>query len=256
MSALAQLIAAGSPQAALAARALGQEGRPVARAGLGDARPSARRAAVLSLEAIGDAHDLPAVVVLVADGDADVAAAATVAVRRLHAGSVGQGSVVLAAFDATASPELRVELALALGEGADIPIDTLRARHAKEKKPEVKRALSAAAARRGSEPHLRALADELRRGKGAAKREAIERAAYVHRSDMLPALLRLLDDETRLSPGWLEGLWVRVCDLAAWAIAEIVGGRFAAEDRGFTELERAALDEVRTRAEETLQKLS
>ncbi|MCC6522647.1 MAG: hypothetical protein IT373_08315 [Polyangiaceae bacterium] len=252
MAELTPWIEAGSPQAAVVAERMGPEGRAPARAALGSPRAEVRRVAIHCLAAIGEGQDLPAVAALVADGDRAVAVAATAAVRELHRGSLGQGRAVLATFDATADPELRAELALALGEGVDVPVDVLRARHAAEKSPLVKGALSAACAKRGAAPHLRALSVEIGRAKAAAKVEVIERAVYVRRSELLPALLALFGDATHLMPGWPEGRSVRVCDQAAWAVAEIVGGHFAAEDRAFAGLTAGELDEVRARAEEAL----
>jgi HEAT repeat protein len=253
---LREQIEKGMPLAAQLAGQIGKDARPIALAALASPSGPSREAAVYCLEEIGDPADLPAVAARVTDPDRGVAAAATTAVRSMHLKAPAQGAAVLGAFDATPDPDLKAELALALGERSDVPLDVLRKRAKDEKRAPVKKAIEAALAKRGSEREVRTLVDELRRAKGQAKKEAIERSVYVDRAALLPALARLLDDPEELvfiSPARSPDVrYERACDLAAWAIGEITSTTFSFSERGFYGLGKAEIDEVKARVREVL----
>lgn len=253
---LDEKISAGSPSAIDLARSLGPAARPIARQHLTSPDPQSRRVAVHCLEAAGDPTDLPAVLPLLRDPNPDVGAAAAVAIRRIHGSAAGYGGMMLEGFTSAPNPALKVELALALGERADPSTDVLSGLWKDEKNPLVKRALGAALAKRGFPPALHALTDTIERGKLDAKKEALDDAGYAKRRELLPALRTALDDAGKLEPfvpcRATEERWLRVHDLAAWAIAETTGATFSFAEEGYIELDASKRDEAKKTVDEIL----
>jgi HEAT repeat protein len=190
-----------------------------------------RMIAVYCLDAIGGPGVAPALVRALYDEELHVQAAAMRGLAR-HADASVQRDL-FDAYDAISEPELRRDIALAIGRmGPAAQQEELRARWKDATSPEAAEGAVVALARLDDPEAKKELEERLSGSRGRARKRYLDHAEYVHAPWLLKPLGKILDDKTPVlrigvdgRPELIDSL--RACDLAVNLIAEISGKTFS-----------------------------
>jgi HEAT repeat protein len=210
--------------------------------------PGVRRVAVYCLDVTGGEDAVLALARLVLDQDSQVRAAALQGLGNHPADVPPQ--TLLKAFDQSQDPYVRQQLMLIAAKVPGVTTADMQQRYEGENDPEAKEGLVVALAQRG-DPAGQA---EFIRGLHAAKRRDLARyleyAGQIKAKWLLPALLPVLDDKSRLVRIGVDGLplqpeHLRACDIAVNLVAEISGHVFSFRVAGNVNYTDAQIAEVK-----------